>query len=1031
MAGSESAGAEDLEKVGLRGGFLWDGGAGREVPDLLRDFVAAADFSLTVPETGVPAGQALTDWTAGDPRIGGMIAELLSRMRAEAEADGLAWSSFGPAPYSMWYTATPGTIFIQYDVDGDGRADRIFGLDTTTMTVSTLLDRTAAVVGLSLVGFGPNDGALALGEAITAVVEFSAPVTVADGVPALALSNGGVANYAAGAGSNRLVFSYVPAPGEDTADLGIAGLLANGARIASVSGLAVDVSGLKVSPAGIVAVDTAAAAPAVALAADSGIAGDRITSNGALTVTGTETGATVQYSTDGGTSWSSSFSPVEGLNTVQVRQTDVAGNTSASTSFSFTLDTAAAAPAVALAADSGIAGDRITSNGALTVTGAETGATVQYSTDGGMTWSSSFSPAEGPNTVQVRQTDVAGNTSALTSFTFTLDTAAAAPGVALTTDSGSSATDRITSNGALTVSGTETGATVQYSTNGGTSWSSSFTPAEGSNTVLIRQADVAGNTSASTSFSFTLDTAAAAPSVALAADSGIAGDRITSNGALTVTGAETGATVQYSTDGGMTWSSSFSPVEGPNTVQVRQTDVAGNTSALTSFSFTLDTAAAAPSVALAADSGSSATDWITSNGALTVTGTEAGATVQYSTNGGTSWSSSFTPAEGSNTILVRQVDVAGNTSASTSFSFTLDTVAPAVAPSVALVTDSGTAGDLITNSGALTVTGTETGATVQYSTNGGTSWSSSFTPAEGSNTVLVRQVDVAGNTSAATSFTFTLDTVGQAPVITGFSDDTDVAGDGKTSDTNLLISGTAEPFATVTLSGAVTTLTTTAAANGSWSIQTGEMGFGNRSFTATVTDLAGNVSPVSSPISVSIIADLTTLSATQGFVIQGDVANDRAGYSVASAGDVNGDGFDDMIVGAWSGGDGGALAGEAYVVFGSASGFGTLVGSRRVIDLTTLTAAQGFIIQGDVAGDWAGWSVSSAGDVNGDGFDDVIVGGRLGDDGGADAGEAYVVFGSGSGFGTLVGSRRVIDLTTLSATQGFVIQGDVANDRAG
>ncbi len=163
--------------------------------------------------------------------------------------------------------------------------------------------------------------------------------------------------------------------------------------------------------------------------------------------------------------------------------------------------------------------------------------------------------------------------------------------------------------------------------------------------------------------------------------------------------------------------------------------------------------------------------------------------------------------------------------------------------------------------------------------------------------------------------------------------------------------------------------------------------------------------------------DLAGLTASQGFIIQGDAANDYAGFSVSSAGDVNGDGFDDLIVGAPYGDDGGGYAGEAYVVFGKASGFG-------IVDLTSLTATQGFIIQGDVASDRAGWSVSSAGDVNGDGFDDLIVGAPFGDDGGNLAGEAYVVFGKASGLGT-------VDLTTLTATQGFIIQGDAANDLAG
>ena len=152
------------------------------------------------------------------------------------------------------------------------------------------------------------------------------------------------------------------------------------------------------------------------------------------------------------------------------------------------------------------------------------------------------------------------------------------------------------------------------------------------------------------------------------------------------------------------------------------------------------------------------------------------------------------------------------------------------------------------------------------------------------------------------------------------------------------------------------------------------------------------------------VIDLTTLDASQGFIIQGDTDGDRA-FRVSSAGDVNGDGFDDLIVGAPGSDAGGDTAGEAYVVFGFGTIFGENINGRQVIDLTTLNASQGFIIQGDqggvpgqnILGDYAGASVSAAGDVNGDGFDDLIIGAPNGDDGGTDAGEAYIVFGGAFG----------------------------------
>src|SRR6185312_4808219 len=260
--------------------------------------------------------------------------------------------------------------------------------------------------------------------------------------------------------------------------------------------------------------------------------------------------------------------------------------------------------------------------------------------------------ANGSYTVKADVSDQFGNHAPEASQPLTVDeTAPTAPAVALTSDTGTSNSDHITNNPALTLSGIETGAKVEYSLDGGTTWSTSAPTIaqllQGSNTVDVRQTDVAGNVSSLTAFNFTLDTVApAAPGVALTSDSGSSGsDHITNNPALTLSGIETGAKVEYSLDGGTTWSTSAPTIaqllQGSNTVDVRQTDVAGNVSAVTPFAFTLDTVVpVAPGVALTGDTGTSNSDHITNNPALTLTGIETGAKVEYSLDGGTTWSTS-------------------------------------------------------------------------------------------------------------------------------------------------------------------------------------------------------------------------------------------------------------------------------------------------------------------------------------------------------------------------------------------------------
>ncbi|MFM2627254.1 VCBS domain-containing protein [Vibrio chagasii] len=173
-----------------------------------------------------------------------------------------------------------------------------------------------------------------------------------------------------------------------------------------------------------------------------------------------------------------------------------------------------------------------------------------------------------------------------------VDTVVAPLQISLTHDTGSNSSDLITSDGSLTINGQEAGATVEYSTDNGHTWTSSFTPQQGSNTVSVRQTDTAGNVSTETSVSFTLDNTVNAPTVSLSNDTGRHSintpDLITKDSRLSIQ-TEAGAKVEYSNDGGHTWTAVFNPVEGVNDLQVRQTDIAGNVSPVTHFSFTLDT----------------------------------------------------------------------------------------------------------------------------------------------------------------------------------------------------------------------------------------------------------------------------------------------------------------------------------------------------------------------------------------------------------------------------------------------------------
>ena len=171
-----------------------------------------------------------------------------------------------------------------------------------------------------------------------------------------------------------------------------------------------------------------------------------------------------------------------------------------------------------------------------------------------------------------------------------------------------------------------------------------------------------------------------------------------------------------------------------------------------------------------------------------------------------------------------------------------------------------------------------------------------------------------------------------------------------------------------------------------------------------------------------------------GTIFFGIANNDLTGYDFSSAGDLNGDGVNDLIIGAKDADANGVQnSGRAFVVFGNQNGFGS------EFELSTLTTAgggdgsAGLVLNGIAAHDLASETVAGLGDVNGDGIDDIAIGAKHAD---ADptrknSGQTFVVFGNPEGFGA---ELDLADLRTGNGgdgTQGLVINGVKKHDLAG
>ncbi len=169
--------------------------------------------------------------------------------------------------------------------------------------------------------------------------------------------------------------------------------------------------------------------------------------------------------------------------------------------------------------------------------------------------------------------------------------------------------------------------------------------------------------------------------------------------------------------------------------------------------------------------------------------------------------------------------------------------------------------------------------------------------------------------------------------------------------------------------------------------------------------------PLSSSGSMSVFVDVE---------LYGTSNNEEAGSSVSSAGDVNDDGYDDILIGAPGESTNGNRAGAAYLVYGPLS-------SGDTVDLTD---AEG-IYYGNAGDSKAGWSVSGAGDIDDDGYTDLVIGSPDEDTTANKAGAAYIVYGPASGSFDLSASDAILSGANTNDYAGYAVSGAGDVDRDG
>lgn len=194
--------------------------------------------------------------------------------------------------------------------------------------------------------------------------------------------------------------------------------------------------------------------------------------------------------------------------------------------------------------------------------------------------------------------------------------------------------------------------------------------------------------------------------------------------------------------------------------------------------------------------------------------------------------------------------------------------------------------------------------------------------------------------------------------------------------------------------------------------------------TVLVTPTAAPITPtassvvINSPTLLSAAGniDLGSLTAAQGVTFTDDQSGqDSFGISVATVGDIDGDGLSDFVIGAVAADGDESNSGVAYVVKGSSSGV------SDVASMTSLDGSNGFRIDGYVNGDKVGLGVNGGGDVNGDGFADVIIGARGYNN---NEGRSHVLYGKSTNFTAEVATNDIAS----SYSNGIYLDGPNYNE---